>query len=540
MGEFKLLKDPIYGYVKVQTEYMNQIVDTSAFQRLRRIIQTSYSPLYSSALHNRFVHSIGVFHLGTLACASMKNEIEKKDIQCVKMDSIQKTFLLACLLHDVGHTPFSHTGERFLLDYNDDYTKLHGSLSDLVQSEDFKIDIPKEKSKSAAPHEVMSAIIGLREFSLFFADNMEKELFARCITGYKYSTTNEENSIKNCYIELLNSKIIDVDKLDYLIRDAYTTGFNTTNIDYQRLLNSLTIHNKSDKEKYVLAYHKSAISVIENVIYAHDSERKWIQTHPVVLYESYLLSNAIAELSKSITSNANQFFSLRALSSEGENLVINGHEQRIRLLCDDDVIYLMKNIYYESIGHKFFERNTRMRPAWKSEAEYKALTSRIATGGELFEKVDSTLATIAEYLEKSTETKIINQELLDKIETELKALDTAGLTKETYNIQKTQKEEMLEVIRYLEQFADENKLPFEFVLLKVSQFLSGFAKPDFANISIVFKSSTEETIKRFGDVASSIDAKEKARDSFYYLYYCRSKTHPANSELFRGLFSKFL
>lgn len=57
---------------------MNGIIDTACFQRLRRIIQTSYSPLYSSAVHNRFVHSMGVFHLGEIAYTQVITEIEKK------------------------------------------------------------------------------------------------------------------------------------------------------------------------------------------------------------------------------------------------------------------------------------------------------------------------------------------------------------------------------------------------------------------------------------------------------------------------------
>ena len=65
----KKIKDPIYGYVKIPVEYMEEIIDKAELQRLRRILQTSYSPLYSSAIHNRFVHSIGVFHLGSMAAA---------------------------------------------------------------------------------------------------------------------------------------------------------------------------------------------------------------------------------------------------------------------------------------------------------------------------------------------------------------------------------------------------------------------------------------------------------------------------------------
>lgn len=57
----KKLKDPIYGYISIPVEIIKNVVDTAVFQRLRRIVQTSYTPLYSSAVHNRFVHSIGVF-----------------------------------------------------------------------------------------------------------------------------------------------------------------------------------------------------------------------------------------------------------------------------------------------------------------------------------------------------------------------------------------------------------------------------------------------------------------------------------------------
>lgn len=63
-NEFKKLKDPIYGYIKISTELIKRVVDTAAFQRLRRVLQTSYAPFFSSAIHNRFVHSVGVFHLG--------------------------------------------------------------------------------------------------------------------------------------------------------------------------------------------------------------------------------------------------------------------------------------------------------------------------------------------------------------------------------------------------------------------------------------------------------------------------------------------
>ena len=71
----KILKDPIYGYIPIEKSIVNDIIDSPAFQRLRHIGQTSYTPLYSAALHNRFVHSIGVYHLGNIASKALIDSI---------------------------------------------------------------------------------------------------------------------------------------------------------------------------------------------------------------------------------------------------------------------------------------------------------------------------------------------------------------------------------------------------------------------------------------------------------------------------------
>lgn len=118
--EYKKIKDPVYGYVSVEIEYIRNIIDTPVFQRLRRVMQTSYSPLYSSALHNRFVHSIGVFNLGCIAAACLEEAILNEDYVSTEekqgiAEKLSHVFRLACLLHDVGHAPFSHTGEIYYI-----------------------------------------------------------------------------------------------------------------------------------------------------------------------------------------------------------------------------------------------------------------------------------------------------------------------------------------------------------------------------------------------------------------------------------------
>lgn len=475
---------------------MNEIVDTSSFQRLRRIIQTSYSPLYSSAVHNRFVHSMGVYHLGELVADQLENEITEKGIGEEIQFDLQRhgeLFKLACLLHDVGHAPFSHTGEGFYLDGVRGYDNLHSKLAEIIGSEMFGQNIPKDTSLAAAPHEIMSAIIGIIQYEKFINSTEEKEFFARCITGYQYQDESVDSCIKNCYISMLNSKVIDVDKLDYLIRDAYVTGFDTVNIDFERLLSSLTISMNENKGKYEIAYYKNAVSVIENVVYAHDAERKWIQTHPVVLYEAYIMQHIMAYLSEKLDTEKHKLFSLESLLEEGH---IIGDGVRISLLCDDDIIFLIKNMYRNSLGKELFERRIRKHPVWKSEAEYKAFLLGLVKGGELLQELESAMSVTAKYLIKNTEVWVIDDILISKIEKEVEEIE---------------------------------KLEMEcnFVILMVSQFNSGFGKADFASINIAFKTKNGEKLKKFGEIASSIMGKERERDSFFYLFY---KRDPQESE----------
>lgn len=526
MKDYKRVKDPIYGYIKIPVHYMTNIVDTAIFQRLRRVIQTSYSPLYSSAVHNRFVHSMGVFYLGDLTVTQLVKEVKKKINPSMDLEKIGELFKLACLLHDVGHAPFSHTGEAFYLGEDREYTQLHNKLIETIGNENFSKDIPGVSSSAAAAHEIMSAIIGISEFESYFDGVEQKEFFARCITGYKYSEETVENNIKNCFISMLNSKVIDVDKLDYLIRDAYLTGFDTVNIDYERLLYSLTI--SKDGNKYKIAYYKNAISVIENVVYAHDAERKWIQTHPVVLYEAYILQHIIGYLSEKINDDDKKLFSLESLSKKGQHFKDGLF---ISLLCDDDIIYLMKNRFHSELCEEFFERRIRRHPVWKSEAEYKAFVLDLASGGSLLEKFEQAMSVTAKYLIKSTDSWVIDETLIEKLEREKAVLlETNMDDSETKRVQLENKEMMLKVVHSLESYAKEKKISCSFVILMASQFNSGFGKPDFSATNIAFQTKQGEKIAAVGDIVSAIKAKEKDRDSFFYLFYKRKDSIDIDSD----------
>jgi hypothetical protein len=520
--EYKKIKDPVYGYIPIEMQYIQSIIDTPVFQRLRRVIQTSYSPLYSSTLHNRFVHSLGVFYLGSIVADRLKDTILKENYAFAESDEekreiveeIVHVYRLACLLHDVGHAPFSHTGEIYYIYYKNgeeeevSVKRLHEKVCELVNSETLKNDLPAE-SDSAAPHELMSAIVGVREFSDLIGNQESQEFFVRCITGYTYKTTGILEDIKNCFIGMLNSKVIDVDRLDYLIRDAYTSGFATINIDYFRLLKAITV--KEYKDRITLAYRKDAVSVIENVVYAHDAEKKWIQNHPIVLYEAYIIKHILEHLGEKLNTSEAKLFSEESLSVEG-HILSDGI--KVSLLCDDDIIYLSKNVFSDELSKEFFDRNLRRHPVWKSEAEYEAYIRGIGSAEErdLFKECMDSFN--ASNIPAHPVPLVINDALLEKLEAELEEMNkpnklAKALTRKVY------------ACRYMKKYSQEHSMPFDYLIIPTSMFSSSFSKENLRKMLVNFEGKRPMMLK---DVCRLLGAESLKEDKdFYYLFYRRGE-----------------
>lgn len=522
VNNIKKMKDPVYGYIPIECDYIRNIIDTPVFQRLRRVIQTSYSPLYSSTLHNRFVHSLGVFYLGSIAADCLRNAMlegdfipgETEDEKKKTVDQFVHVYRLACLLHDVGHAPFSHTGEIYYIYYKNgegdevSVKRLHEKICRLVKSEVLAKEFPPE-SKSAAPHELMSAIVGIEEFGDLIGNLESQEFFARCITGYTYKSSGRLEEIKNCFIGMLNSKVIDVDRLDYLIRDAYTSGFATINIDYIRLLKALTV--KEYKDKIMLAYRKDAVSVIENVVYAHDAERKWIQNHPVVLYEAYIIKHILEHLGEELNTSEEKLFSEESLSVKGH--VLN-NDIKISLMCDDDIIYLSKNVFLDDLGKEFFDRNKRRHPVWKSEAEYEAYIRSIGSDEEkdLFKECMDSFN--ASNIPAQPVPLTINEKLL------------SGLVEKLNEAKKQKKstkalERKILVCKYMQEYSKNHGMPFDYIIIPTSMFSSNFSKGNLQKILINFDGKRPMMLK---DVCNLLSAEGlKDEKDFYYLFYRRGE-----------------
>ncbi|MBB4078821.1 hypothetical protein GGR28_001438 [Lewinella aquimaris] len=186
----KILNDPVYGFISIPYGILFDLVEHSYFQRLRNIKQVSLTHyVYPGALHTRFHHALGALHLMQQAVISLKGKgvkINKREAEAV---------MIAILLHDIGHGPFSHTLEKTLIDVH---------------------------------HE---------ELSLLFMQRLNEEFRGRLDLAIRVFT----GKYKKHFLHQLVSGQLDMDRLDYLNRDSYFTGVAEGVIGYDRIIKMLNV-----------------------------------------------------------------------------------------------------------------------------------------------------------------------------------------------------------------------------------------------------------------------------------------------------------
>ncbi|WP_202320092.1 HD domain-containing protein [Archaeoglobus neptunius] len=179
----KSIQDSIHGVIKLE-DWMIEIIDTPQFQRLRRIKQLGFANLvYPGANHTRFEHSLGVMHITRL----LKEKLDLDDVVVV-----------AALLHDVGHAPFSHSSERLMKKY---------------------AGIEHERISAAVRNELKDTLNDLG----FTVGEIEA-----IVTGKRKSIVNGD---------------IDADRMDYLVRDSHYTGVAYGVFDLYRLIDKIKLGN---------------------------------------------------------------------------------------------------------------------------------------------------------------------------------------------------------------------------------------------------------------------------------------------------------
>jgi HD superfamily phosphohydrolase len=253
----KIVRDPIHGDIKI-TGCLIDLLQTPEVQRLHNVKQLGFAHLvFPGAHHTRFEHSLGSSMIASqIADILSLKETEKKLLTC------------AAQLHDIGHGPFSHTLESILLER---FGVDHIDLTERLILGSYDILNEKEQQFISAPrvHEILEK------------HNVSKKEIVNIIRG--------KLKKKSFLSQLLNSTI-DVDQLDYLMRDAYYTGVAYGMIDLQRLLRTIMIHRGN------LTIMRKGVNVVENILMARALMYSSVYYHKTVRIPELMLSKAIEEI----------------------------------------------------------------------------------------------------------------------------------------------------------------------------------------------------------------------------------------------------
>lgn len=278
----KVFRDPIYGYINVDYEIIALLIDTYEFQRLRRIRQLSgVSMVFQTAEHSRFTHSLGAYELANLCLKGIENLKESLS------EYEQLIFLISALLHDIGHGPYSHAFESVMKVSHEDMTvKL--ILGDT--------EINKVLSRYPGLDEDVASVISHKG---------------------KYPL-----------IESLISSQLDVDRMDYLSRDAYFTGATYGNIDFRRIIRSLKV---IDNKLYL---RPSGVHSVESYIMARYHMYWQVYYHPVARSYELLLQSIYKRLFDLTSLN----IKIDANIGELINVIKNPDDLNSYILLDDSYV----------------------------------------------------------------------------------------------------------------------------------------------------------------------------------------------------------
>ncbi len=223
------IKDPIHGYVRI-TDFEKKIIDTRPFQRMRRIKQLAATFLvYPAANHTRFEHSLGTMYLAGILGEALPIGLNDGSVAELR---------LACLLHDIGHGPLSHLFEPLLSKYAN---KTHEDMTNWL------ID-----------NSVISDVLNRGGF--------ETKRIARLAVG----RLRDKDSP---YLDQVIRSAVDVDKMDFIVRDSYHTGAGYGYVDIFRLIYTMDILNNN------LAVDATALSALEAFLLARLESFKAIYFH---------------------------------------------------------------------------------------------------------------------------------------------------------------------------------------------------------------------------------------------------------------------
>ncbi|MBS0012022.1 MAG: HD domain-containing protein [Bacteroidales bacterium] len=237
INKLKILNDPVHGFIKIPSEFIYDLVEDAWFQRLRFIRQLGLTEMvYPGASHSRFLHSLGAMHLMGLALTCLRTKgVSISDEEC-------ESALVAILCHDLGHGPFSHS-----LEFNISGSISHEDISLII------MNILNEKYRGRM--------------------DMAIEMFSG-----KYK--------RRFFNDLISSQI-DMDRLDYLLRDSFYTGVIEGSVGSDRIISML------DTAGERLVVEEKGVYSIEKFLIARRFMYWQVYMHKTVLAADQMLKRII-------------------------------------------------------------------------------------------------------------------------------------------------------------------------------------------------------------------------------------------------------
>jgi hypothetical protein len=287
----KILNDPIYGFTTIPNELIFDLIEHPYYQRLRRITQLGLTYLvYPGAYHTRFHHALGAMHLMQNAIKTLQSkghEITEDEEQAV---------LIAILLHDIGHGPFSH----------------------------------------ALEHSIVNGI-NHEHISMMIMDKLNEEFDGKLSLAIQIF----QNKYPKKFLHQLISSQLDVDRLDYLKRDSFYSGVSEGVINSDRIISMFNVSNGE------LVVDAKAIYSIEKFIIARRLMYWQVYLHKAVLSAEFSLVEVLKR-AKTLVQGGEDLFSTSALMAFLKNDYclddFNTKPELLELFCQLDDFDIMTSI----------------------------------------------------------------------------------------------------------------------------------------------------------------------------------------------------
>jgi HD superfamily phosphohydrolase len=292
LNKKKIINDPVYGFISIPTELVFDLIEHPYFQRLRYIKQLGMTHLvYPGALHSRFHHALGAMHLMSLALKTLSDKGQ------VLSQQEEEAVMIAILLHDIGHGPFSHALEKHI-----------------VQGID---------------HEDISTLLMTWLNSVFKGRlTMAIEIF------------NDRYHKK--FLHQLVSSQLDMDRLDYLNRDSFYTGVSEGVISSERIIKMLNVVEDA------IVVEEKGIYSIEKFLVARRLMYWQVYLHKTVTSGEQMLGK-ILKRARQLSLKGEQLFSTPALNhflqkniSKEQFINEDHHIETFTCLDDTDIMAAVK------------------------------------------------------------------------------------------------------------------------------------------------------------------------------------------------------